>query len=424
MLLCPNAVVNIPNEMARKRKLFNFGTLKRLALPLNVGKRADGKTFIGAVNDSGNHWVLVIVELRPFKRIIYCDTLAWDPPANIVDLVNNFTPYMPRVGNYDDGHLSIAHSPMATSQLGHMCDWRCRNYPLQTCSDICGVIVLINTALAALNRSFFQYLIGPYEKEKIYLHQPTRHCNYLRRVLMSWFAEGRIDVDYILPQTDWRQDNVPTMSDHSFCLRQDTTINSKKRLKLSLNHLAPSSHGLTPEVSKDHSSAKECSPKFSAASNNNVQTDARSPYPPTSPNPSVRPGPGKSCATAKSQSKTPSLSASTTNKGCSPPKQQSNTPILSASTNNDFTEQPSTNTKPPKSDVRKPTSPQAKSLPESGPVDKAPSRFQCGDCGLQLSSRNCLYKHKKRKHASSHAVNKAMRSKRVVCPECKENESR
>ena len=91
MLLCPNAVVNIPNEMARKRKLFNFSTLKRLAWPLNVGKRCDEKMFIGGVNDSGNHWVLVIVEMRPFKQIVYCDTLAWDPPSNIVDVVNNFT---------------------------------------------------------------------------------------------------------------------------------------------------------------------------------------------------------------------------------------------------------------------------------------------------------------------------------------------
>ena len=82
MLLCPNAVVNIPNEMARKRKLFNFSTLKWLAWPLNVGKQCDGKTFIGGVNDSGNHWVLVIVEMRPLKRIVYCDTLAWDPPSN------------------------------------------------------------------------------------------------------------------------------------------------------------------------------------------------------------------------------------------------------------------------------------------------------------------------------------------------------
>lgn len=38
MLLPPNTIVNITNKMARKRKIFNFGTVKRLALPLNVGK--------------------------------------------------------------------------------------------------------------------------------------------------------------------------------------------------------------------------------------------------------------------------------------------------------------------------------------------------------------------------------------------------
>ena len=75
-------------------------------MPLNVGKQANGKTFIGGINDSGNHWALVIVELRPFRRIIYCDTLAWDPPSNLVNVVNNFTSHIPRV----------AHSPLATSR--------------------------------------------------------------------------------------------------------------------------------------------------------------------------------------------------------------------------------------------------------------------------------------------------------------------
>ena len=51
LLLCPNAVVNITNEMARKRKIFNFGMLKRLVLPLNVGKE-NGQTFIGTMNKS------------------------------------------------------------------------------------------------------------------------------------------------------------------------------------------------------------------------------------------------------------------------------------------------------------------------------------------------------------------------------------
>ena len=39
------------NEMARKRKIFNFGMLKRLVLPLNVGKE-NGQTFIGTMNKS------------------------------------------------------------------------------------------------------------------------------------------------------------------------------------------------------------------------------------------------------------------------------------------------------------------------------------------------------------------------------------
>ena len=54
MLLCPNAVVNIANKMGRKRKMFNFQTVKPLVLPLNVGQR-NGQTFIGGINDSGDH---------------------------------------------------------------------------------------------------------------------------------------------------------------------------------------------------------------------------------------------------------------------------------------------------------------------------------------------------------------------------------
>ena len=55
--------------MMRKAKLFNFGTLKRMVLALNVGQR-NGVTFIGGPRMGGNHWVLVDVELRPFMNFI------------------------------------------------------------------------------------------------------------------------------------------------------------------------------------------------------------------------------------------------------------------------------------------------------------------------------------------------------------------
>ncbi len=54
--MCPNVVANVFNKMNRKRKLFNFGTPRRLVLLLNVGK-INGQTFIGSSPNSGNHWV-------------------------------------------------------------------------------------------------------------------------------------------------------------------------------------------------------------------------------------------------------------------------------------------------------------------------------------------------------------------------------
>ena len=91
MLICPNTVVNIANEFSRK--LFSFGTLKQTVFPMNDGKR-NMKMFIAGVNNAANHWVLVVVKLRPFKRINYCDTLAWDPPSNIHDLVNSYADHI------------------------------------------------------------------------------------------------------------------------------------------------------------------------------------------------------------------------------------------------------------------------------------------------------------------------------------------
>ena len=277
MLLCPNAVVNITNEMVRKSKIFNFGTVKRLVLPLNVGSR-NGQTFISGINNSGNQWVLVVVELRPSKRVLYCDTLAGNPPPYIIDVVNSYISHIPRVGLYEKKHLFLAHHPGATSRLGHMCDWRCRNYPLQTCSNICGVIVLINAVLVALGRSLFQFLTGPYEKVQFYLHRPSQHAYYIWKILMSWFAESRIEINYVLLHPDWR-DHIPDKSaDHSFCLRQDTSSNTRKKIKLSLNHKVSSSSGTSSSATRNHAASNEIfSPTPSEASVPNTQPSKRSP---------------------------------------------------------------------------------------------------------------------------------------------------
>lgn len=152
-----------------------------------------------------------------------------------------------------------------------MCDWRCRNYPVKTCFDKCGVIVLINAALAASDRSLFQFLTGPYEKVHVYLQRPSQHAYYIRIILMSWFAESPIEINYVLLHPDWRN-NISDKSDHSFCLRQDTSCITRKKLKLSLNHKASSSTETSSSATQNHAASNEIfSPTPAEASVPNTQ---------------------------------------------------------------------------------------------------------------------------------------------------------
>lgn len=43
---------------------------------------------------------------------------------------------------------------------------------------------------------------------------------------------------------------------------------------------------------------------------------------------------------------------------------------------------------------------------------------------LVSSSRNCLYKHKLRKHKTTVKVARSLKDKHVVCPECKTTDAR
>ena len=56
------------------------------------------------------------------------------------------------------------------------------------------------------------------------------------------------------------------------------------------------------------------------------------------------------------------------------------------------------------------------------PLCKPKNNYQCKECGEVLSSRNTLYKHKKRKHKDTQQVNQSKQKTNngdVICPDCK-----
>lgn len=87
------------------------------------------------------------------------------------------------------------------------------------------------------------------------------------------------------------------------------------------------------------------------------------------------------------------------------------------------TEGPSTSPfRSPASSPKENTAHPAPTDHDSVPVAEASKKFQCEHCGLQLSGRKCLYKHKLRKRKGENA--KKVQNKHVICPDCKEDESR
>ena len=220
--VCPNIVVNITQTMERHARSFNIDKVKAAFFVINVGMNNDGTTFMGSWSSAGSHWVVVYAEFQP-KQLLYCDSSAWKAPQGLVDMVNSYKQHLPGVSTFDQGDLQLAHvpSPRNTGRP-HICSIQCRNYPLLTCSDICGVISLIIPSLALLDRPVFDFMIGPRTINTIYLQTPSQYTYFLRRVLMTWFAEEQVKTDLVSPRNFTRVQYIFN-HDHTFASQENNS---------------------------------------------------------------------------------------------------------------------------------------------------------------------------------------------------------
>ena len=77
-------------------------------------------------------------------------------------------------------------------------------YPLQTCNSICGVVVMVMSAIACLKPGYFQYLTttnrqGGEQFPNVFLQRPTQFSKYLRLVVASWITENSVKISYVTP---------------------------------------------------------------------------------------------------------------------------------------------------------------------------------------------------------------------------------
>ncbi|RUS68570.1 hypothetical protein EGW08_022141 [Elysia chlorotica] len=115
-------------ESLRKLKERMEGNIERLNFVMNVGKDADGTVYMGSFNKSGNHWVLVSLDLTCNPNVLFCDSLGWESSTNLLKYLSQYTSVF---GITRLEGLVTMHKPSGSGRI-HQCTSKCHNYPLQT----------------------------------------------------------------------------------------------------------------------------------------------------------------------------------------------------------------------------------------------------------------------------------------------------
>ena len=192
-------------------KCFVNGSTKpdRFLFAVNVGRSSKGDTFIGSDLKRGCHWTMCLVDINS-RDIIYGDSLGWPVPHGLIDKVYSFI-RLACSAERDEFSVVLCHAPHSVnSRTGsHDCNSECAQlYPFQTCSSICGIVVMVMAAIACHNLPLFKLMSTTCQSQgdtnqlpHIYLQKPSQFNGYLRRVIASWVAENAVSMEYLVPQS-------------------------------------------------------------------------------------------------------------------------------------------------------------------------------------------------------------------------------
>ncbi|GFO35737.1 Zinc finger protein [Plakobranchus ocellatus] len=165
--------------------------IKQIVFVLSVGRQDDGIVFLGTDKVPGDHWSMAVVDIHT-GVLTYCDTLGWPLPIKFLPSVVRYTSCL-GLTSAAEVTVRMAHQ---INHEQHICTEGCTNYPLQTCSDVCGIITMVCVAIAALDKKLFELLLKP-QQANLYLTDPTQFSTYLRHVVLYWLAMKHIDMSRI-----------------------------------------------------------------------------------------------------------------------------------------------------------------------------------------------------------------------------------
>ncbi|XP_014674052.1 PREDICTED: uncharacterized protein LOC106814270 [Priapulus caudatus] len=374
LCFCLNATVaNTRMTQLRDRHHYEFKDIDQLVLVINVGKLPDNSVYIRSDIQSGSHWVLAVVKLST-SEIFYCDSMTWGVPANLLVRIEEYTSFFNV--RLSPSSIKVCHTPTPIGQL-HRCQGGCTNYPIQRCSNVCGVVALCCAAVATFDRPLFDFLCGARTSALTYLGDPTRYAKYLRHVLISWFITGRIDIKNIslkeIPRSKPVQPShaviPPTLplSEHTYA----QVLKGRMQRKRKMSNYENKENG-RPGSEKDTFQSHPSQPKMKVKVGEGLRLAQEEPVSEVHVSHSVNPKPRDLVEQRK-------IHSDGNDGKCDEKPAGTNTKdyLVSCETRKDDT---------------------------TGQAE-APSKYVCPYCKLQLASRQSLHRHKKNKHADEKKKN-------------------
>lgn len=160
-------------EILPRKLLFTFKSP-------NTDRHGTGKTYLGTDETPRYYWTMCHVNTVD-KKLTYEDSLVWSYPTE-----STYIKDIPNDDDIENYSIITSYFPILSESGVHRCGENCSQfYPLQTCSSICGFIVMVITAIACLNPEYFHHLTTTCKQRnahfpKLFFQTPTRFSKYFR----------------------------------------------------------------------------------------------------------------------------------------------------------------------------------------------------------------------------------------------------
>ena len=160
--------------------------IESLCIIANVGKNKLNETYFAINGLGGNHWACFLIEFQT-KNIIYCDSLAWDPPHDFILKLEFLTSLIiQEYGNCKGFDIHVVNKSNEKSIFVFQ-------GPNQ---NICGLACLISAIVITDTDIRSEILLrNKLPNELFWLNKLYNYTDFARYLFIKWYLEKKIALD-------------------------------------------------------------------------------------------------------------------------------------------------------------------------------------------------------------------------------------